>query len=150
MEEHLEHHGVVGQKWGVRRYQNKDGTLTRAGQKRFKQVSKSKQLQRKQTQAAIKVVTKQKNDAFRKLNKLNKKIDSKKNPNKKLIDKKNAQQFVASQLNTYLNGMNSKTVIAGKDYIVNKRILKIPYAYIGLTGPKIGTVSIGKNSVIFK
>lgn len=28
------HHGIKGQKWGVRRYQNKDGTLTAAGKKR--------------------------------------------------------------------------------------------------------------------
>ena len=31
----LYHHGVKGMKWGVRRYQNKDGSLTSAGKKRF-------------------------------------------------------------------------------------------------------------------
>lgn len=30
----LRHHGILGQKWGVRRYQNKDGSLTVAGKKR--------------------------------------------------------------------------------------------------------------------
>lgn len=29
------HHGIKGQRWGVRRYQNKDGSLTPAGQKRL-------------------------------------------------------------------------------------------------------------------
>lgn len=33
-EEMLEHHGIKGQKWGVRRFQNKDGTRTDAGKKR--------------------------------------------------------------------------------------------------------------------
>lgn len=31
----LEHHGIKGQKWGVRRFQNPDGTLTKEGQKRY-------------------------------------------------------------------------------------------------------------------
>lgn len=29
------HHGIKGQRWGVRRYQNADGSLTSAGQKRY-------------------------------------------------------------------------------------------------------------------
>ena len=32
------HHGIKGMKWGVRRFQNKDGSLTPAGQKRLEKV----------------------------------------------------------------------------------------------------------------
>lgn len=32
---YLVHHGILGQKWGVRRYQNSDGTLTETGKKRY-------------------------------------------------------------------------------------------------------------------
>lgn len=35
----LYHHGIKGQKWGVRRYQNKDGSLTVAGRKRRNEFS---------------------------------------------------------------------------------------------------------------
>lgn len=32
---YLVHHGILGQKWGIRRYQNEDGTLTEAGKRRL-------------------------------------------------------------------------------------------------------------------
>lgn len=32
---YLQHHGIKGQKWGVRNYQNPDGTLTAAGRARY-------------------------------------------------------------------------------------------------------------------
>lgn len=32
---YLAHHGIKGMKWGVRRFENEDGTLTEAGKKRY-------------------------------------------------------------------------------------------------------------------
>lgn len=32
---YLQHHGILGQKWGIRRYQNPDGSLTEEGRKRY-------------------------------------------------------------------------------------------------------------------
>lgn len=39
--EDLYHHGIQGQKWGIRRFQNQDGSLTPAGYERYKQVKKT-------------------------------------------------------------------------------------------------------------
>ena len=40
----LYHHGILGQKWGIRRYQNKDGTLTAEGKKRYGSEKEQKKL----------------------------------------------------------------------------------------------------------
>lgn len=41
-EPYLAHHGIRGQKWGVRRYQNEDGSLTSAGKSRYSTDSATK------------------------------------------------------------------------------------------------------------
>lgn len=38
MNNELYHHGIKGMHWGIRRYQNKDGSLTPAGKRRLSQI----------------------------------------------------------------------------------------------------------------
>ena len=43
MDNELQHFGIKGMKWGVRRYQNKDGSLTPAGKKRYDESGEKKE-----------------------------------------------------------------------------------------------------------
>lgn len=52
----IEHHGIKGQRWGFRRYQNIDGTLTPEGKKRYNQASKNA-INRALTRGAARVYT---------------------------------------------------------------------------------------------
>lgn len=52
----LEHFGIKGMKWGIRRYQNPDGTLTEAGKKRYGTAENLQATKQKRKETAIKVV----------------------------------------------------------------------------------------------
>lgn len=43
----LYHHGIKGQKWGIRRYQNEDGTLTEEGKRQFEEKARAAHLELK-------------------------------------------------------------------------------------------------------
>lgn len=48
-DEELYHYGIKGQKWGVRRYQNDDGSLTPSGKKRYSDDSQLNSIKRNET-----------------------------------------------------------------------------------------------------
>lgn len=47
MTDYLVHHGIKGQKWGVRRFQNEDGSLTPAGRERYYSEEERRKIRKK-------------------------------------------------------------------------------------------------------
>jgi hypothetical protein len=65
MEYELYHHGIKGMRWGIRRYQNADGSLTKAGQKRLDKY-KTEELDKIVDKYKVEKLTKQRDKLERK------------------------------------------------------------------------------------
>ena len=117
----LYHHGILGMKWGVRRFQNKDGSLTSDGKRHLEQNSKAKQGNNKKKKGHTtnkgKSINELSDDELRKrINRLEleKRYEalSKKEQKAKMFDGKrfvtqvleNSGKVVATQLSTYVMG----------------------------------------------
>lgn len=95
----LYHHGIKGMRWGVRRFQNEDGTLTAQGRQRYKDYRSDQSTRRSLTRhvaadkknlkargEAMNEVTKNYNDAQEQMRKASSKVFISKKKRQELMD----------------------------------------------------------------
>ena len=111
---YLYHHGIKGQRWGIRRFQNKDGSLNKSGKKRYDvdiETAKNKyNIAKRNTKEAIKEYYKRSSD------------NSTAAYNKSLKDKKYAKEKLKDEI--IKEKLNNETKIS-------KRREKLQQEYLG-------------------
>lgn len=120
-EDSLEHHGVLGQKWGVRRFQNADGSLTAAGKRRvyaqganYGGYESFRHRHRRAIEAA-----KYENDLKKNQKKLDKAYE--KGSEKKIAKYTKAEEMLTKNREIYVKDLSPEAIQMGRDYITQMK-----------------------------
>lgn len=126
----LIHHGIRGQRWGVRRYQNEDGSLTSVGKKRYsisdKDLGKTKSI----AESASKITGE--------AGKINRSISDMRRDSKKfedlskISDQQLKERVTRLNLERQYSDLTSSKIGKGQNYVGN--ILDIAGSTLAITG----------------
>ena len=145
---YLSHYGVIGMKWGVRRYQNKDGSLTKAGKKhrqRVEQRAHEKKMREKRAKVKKERLEAAKNRSLLSDKELDSRINrlEKERRFRELTDSEVAPGRAKARKITRQVGdqLASKTIDKSTNAVVNGTGYLIKSGILGQTSSKLGLIN---------